>query len=326
MRIQKLLPIASRHAPAELERELGAWFQGPAGQRILAAEAQVLRAVIPRLFGYYCIHAGPVFLPEILDDCIIKRHFRLVTALQAGMAPAPSHEVKEPSHAWFAEDSNAAKYRDPAQLSTDVSERVLSRSPSRCIGRMDALPFDSNSVDAILMHHCLDVDVNPHSALREACRVLVPGGSIVLVGFNPWSLWGMWRTLTFRAGFGRFPAPWGCRFVSPYRLSDWLNLLDFEVQGCETRFYLPLLGGGEPGENTVLARVQSFAEQHFHHFGATYIMVAKKREVGMMPLKAPWQARKPAFNPPVVAHARESSVATVASLVEAKRKRDEDRH
>jgi len=186
------------------------------------------------------------------------------------------------------------------------------------------MPFESNSVDAILMHHCLDVDANPHSALREACRVLMPGGSIVLVGFNPWSLWGMWRALTFRAGFGRVKAPWGCRFVSPYRLSDWLNLLDFEVEGCETRFYLPAVSGSETGDNPFLARVQSFAERHLHHFGATYILVAKKREVCMTPLKTAWQTRAPAFKPVAVAHAREPTVASVSSLVEARRKRDDE--
>jgi hypothetical protein len=103
-----------------------------------------------------------------------------------------------------------------------------------------------------------------------------------------------------------------------------LNLLDFEVEGCETRFYLPAFGANPIKSESPLSRVQSAAERYLHHFGATYLLVAKKREVGMMPLKTAWQRSTPAFKPVTVAHAREPSVGTVASLMEARRKRDED--
>lgn len=295
MRIQKLFPLSSRHTPAALEQGLQSWLQTPMGQRMLQAETEVIRAILPSLFGYYCVHAGPVYLPEVLTDCIIKHHFRLVTG---------------------ATDQDA----QPRAARADIHPQ---RAPSACVGRMDALPFDSNSVDALLLHHCLDTEADPHSALREASRVLMPGGTIVLVGFNPWSLWGLWRVMTCRAGFGRVQAPWGCRFISPYRLSDWLNLLDFEVEGCETRLYLPPLGNAQAAADTFVGRAQTFAESHFHHFGGTYILVAKKREVTMTPIKTPWH-RAPAFKPVTVAHAREPSVSTVASLVEARRKREED--
>lgn len=308
MRIQKLLPMSNRHSPAELEQGLHDWLSTPVGQRLLKAESEVLRAVLPRLFGYYCVHAGPVCLPDILADCTIKHHFRLVTGPQRAQWHKPDFVLRE------------AFCDAPGDQHAD---RKLKRLPSLCAGRMDALPFESNSVDALLLHHCLDTEANPHSALREAGRVLMPGGSIVVVGFNPWSLWGLWRMMTFRAGFGRVPSPWGCRFISPYRLSDWLNLLDFEVEGCESRFYLPAFGAQQGRASASMSRVQSFAERHLHHFGATYILVAKKREVCMTPIKAPWH-RAASFKPVAVAHAREPSVGTVSSLVEARRKRDED--
>jgi len=274
------LPLLRDSSPQDLERLLSEWFSSPLGGRLLAEQTNILTAVMPRLFGYYCLHAGPISLPELRQASTIKRHFRLASS--------------------------------PEQY-----DNQLSNKDSVCVGSLGALPFDTNSVDAVVLHHSLDIEQDPHGVLRETCRVLLPGGTIVIVGFNPWSLWGLWRMMTFRTAFGSHQAPWGCRFVSPYRLSDWLNLLDFEVEGCETRFFSPLPLQRRSKHPDQWMR---FVEKHFRAFGASYVLVAKKREVCVTPLKSSWQ-RKASIKPVVVAHAREPSVSVV-SLLEARRRRD----
>ncbi|MEJ2742575.1 MAG: methyltransferase domain-containing protein [Gammaproteobacteria bacterium] len=314
MRIQKLLPLGTRSTEA-LQCGLQNWFSSPAGQSVMMAEVDVLRAVVPRFFGYYCVYAGPIELSGVLSECTIKRHFRVVTGM-GDVAQTASTSESRVSHARHAHVEST------------------SSTSSLCIGKMDALPFDSNSVDAMLLHHCLDTEMNPHSVLREACRVLMPGGSIVIAGFNPWSLWGLWRVITLQAGFARTPAPWGCRFVSPYRLSDWLNLLDFEVEGYETRVRWPTVYTARDTKERDpctarlgnAARFQSLSDRYLRHFGTVYIMVAKKREACMTPLRTFRQQSTGSFRPVVAAHVREPTAVstTVSSLVEARRKRDDD--
>ena len=48
------------------------------------------------------------------------------------------------------------------------------------LSRLDALPFASASVDVMLLPHVLEYESNPHHILREAQRVLVPYGTLVI--------------------------------------------------------------------------------------------------------------------------------------------------
>lgn len=52
------------------------------------------------------------------------------------------------------------------------------------------LPIESGSMDLTVLPHVLEFSAHPHLILREAHRVLIPEGHIVISGFNPVSLWG----------------------------------------------------------------------------------------------------------------------------------------
>ncbi len=92
-----------------------------------------------------------------------------------------------------------------------------------------SLPEDlavaSDSIDAVFLPHLLETTDDPHAVLREVDRVLRPDGHVVIAGFNSWGWWGLRHHLSR----GRFPAG-GQRMVSEYRVRDWLNLLDYNVQ------------------------------------------------------------------------------------------------
>jgi len=91
-----------------------------------------------------------------------------------------------------------------------------------------SLPFASDSIDAIVLPHTLELVEDPYAVLREAERVLCAEGCLMICGFNPYSGWGARRL------FGRFfhrPAfpPQTRRMLTERRLRDWMALLDFEV-------------------------------------------------------------------------------------------------
>src|SRR5690625_7142418 len=56
----------------------------------------------------------------------------------------------------------------------------------------EALPFETQSIDLILLPHVLENAYDPHQVLREVERVLVTEGRVIITGFITLSLWGMW--------------------------------------------------------------------------------------------------------------------------------------
>ncbi|RZO85053.1 MAG: methyltransferase domain-containing protein [Oceanococcus sp.] len=97
----------------------------------------------------------------------------------------------------------------------------------RC--ELSALPLAGNSVDAVLLAHSLESAPSAHSLLREVDRALSARGQLLILGFNPYSVWGLWQWLV-----RRYPAlPQGTRPLRSGRIQDWLRLLDYEVVACQ---------------------------------------------------------------------------------------------
>jgi SAM-dependent methyltransferase len=150
---------------------------------------------------------------------------------------------------------------------------------SRFHARPDSLPLPADSIDVVLLHHLLDVCTNPHAVLREACRVLLPEGHLVIVGFNPWSLWGLWRL--FRLPWSS--TPWLRRALSPQRMSDWLSLLDFEVVGVESAYFLPPVKAAMVRKR--LGWMEALGSRYWSQGGAAYVVLARKRVACLTPLR-----------------------------------------
>ena len=61
------------------------------------------------------------------------------------------------------------------------------------VANCEKLPIASDSIDSIVLYHALDFTNDCHELLREATRILRPGGNMLVIGFNPFSVWGLWR-------------------------------------------------------------------------------------------------------------------------------------
>jgi len=148
------------------------------------------------------------------------------------------------------------------------------------------LPLANQSVDLIVLPHVLETSADPHLVLREAERVLMPEGQVVISGFNPLSLWRVRQMFSTR----RSGSPWDARFIGLLRLKDWLHLLGFELNGGRFGRYAP------PFSNPQWAARFDFMEKAGDRWwpimGGVYVVRAVKRVHGMRIITPAWRQER----------------------------------
>ena len=236
------------------------WLKTPPGRYLLAWEQAQLDRCVVDVFGFHALQLG---LPEL-------------DALRANRMP----------HRWLAVDQSPAPVVESGRLPEvpDAAERVAPRAiVLQC--DFDALPFDSNSLDLVVLPHSLELARDPHQALREVERVLMPEGRVVIIGFNPGSLWALRqrlgrvvRGLGLRAGQPLFMPSEG-EFIGYWRLRDWLRLLSFEVEEGRFGCYRPPLSSQPWLER--FGWMERTGDRWWPVLGAVYMLVAVKRVRGM---------------------------------------------
>lgn len=143
------------------------------------------------------------------------------------------------------------------------------------------LPFASDSLDLVLLPHVLEFSDNPHQIIREVERVLMPEGSVIISGFNPFSLWGLHRALGRREGY-----PWNGNFINLLRMKDWLALLGFDVVGGRFAVYAPPFRQSKWLERC--AFMEKAGDRWWAVGGGVYFLHAIKRVPGMRLIKPQW--------------------------------------
>ncbi|MES9843682.1 MAG: methyltransferase domain-containing protein [Candidatus Sedimenticola sp. 6PFRAG5] len=149
----------------------------------------------------------------------------------------------------------------------------------------ESLPIASDSVDVVLLPHTLDFSPNPHQVLREAERILIPEGRVVVVGFNPFSMWGIWRL--FRRYKGT--VPWCGQFLSQRRIHDWLSLLGFKVEESQNLMFLPPVS--HSGSMHRMRRLEQIGSRFWPMLGGVYVVQGIKRVSRLTPVQPAWKIR-----------------------------------
>ena len=165
------------------------------------------------------------------------------------------------------------------------------------------LPLASNSFDLVVLPHILEFSEHPHQILREAERVLIPEGQIVICGFNPLSLWGLRRRLGSKQQF-----PWKRRFISLLRLKDWLALLGFELNGGRFGCYAPPFAQARWLER--FSFLEKAGDRWWPIMGGVYVVRGVKRVAGMRLVTPTWREAK-VKRPSLVQVARRDNVIHV---------------
>jgi SAM-dependent methyltransferase len=166
----------------------------------------------------------------------------------------------------------------------DLGHTLNAKADMHCIE--DALPLAPNSVDVIVLPHVLEYAVDARRVLRETERVLIGEGHLVILGFNPWSWFGLWSLLTRWRGL----APWHGRFIGTARLNDWLKLLGFDILHVERHSFRPPIRS--EAINRHLEPLERLGAFCWPLLGNVYLIVARKRVEGLTPLRASWRQRR----------------------------------
>lgn len=150
------------------------------------------------------------------------------------------------------------------------------------IARGEAIPLAAESVDLVLLHHALDYAEGQHQLLREVSRVLIAGGHLLIVGFNPWSCWGLRNRLSRKRR-----APFNARPLSTSRVCDWLALLDFQVLTLRYATY------ALPVNSARWIRYSGWMERAAARLnwptGATWVLLARKQVLPLTPIHRQWR-------------------------------------
>lgn len=228
-------------------QEFQSWYASALGQQLASSEKQIMDKYLPDLFGYFLLQCG---CPDIKSE----------------LKPGD----------WLKSSRVSTHYCLENKLNQGVS----------CQSCFERLPIKSDMIDIVVLPHVLEFSSEPHQVLREVERILIAEGHVIIIGFNPWSLWNVFRLFHFWTKH----APWNKSFIAASRVIDWLSLLGFEVIQRQGYFYKP------PIQNEKLINKLNFFEnlgkRIWPNLGAGYVLVARKRVETLTPIRPRWRTRR----------------------------------
>lgn len=188
--------------------------------------------------------------------------------------------------------------------------------------KYEELPVASDSIDLILMPDVLQKSHFPHQVLREAERVLIPDGTIILIINNPIGLTSLKKEcdnaltkLTTLIKVGSLPKIENKRWLSlgQRRIKDWLNLLGIETTS-QIAVCHNIISGSK--ELSSLSKFKNKIRQFFYKtFADQIIIVGKKKVSTLTPIRQSWRRNKrfsrPRFAEPSVQQHAESCLIQI---------------
>lgn len=225
-------------------RELQAWLRSSQqGARLYSLEQKLVSESLAQVFGWQLLQIG--FWGD--DDALI----------------VDARTQRKAVLAWHGERGT---------------------SPGSVIrSRTDSLAIASDAVDAVLLPHTLEYAAEPHEILREVGRILSGEGHLIVLGFRPFSVWGL-RHLFAQHGF----PPGLERMLSERRLRDWLKLLGFEVVDARRYLFTLPWGSPEPASRSFFERS---GELGWPLLAGGYLLKARKRVYTLTPIRPRWRFR-----------------------------------
>lgn len=144
------------------------------------------------------------------------------------------------------------------------------------------IPLADESIDLVLLPHTFNLLFEPDNLLAEVNRVLAGNGYLIIVNFNPMSLWGMARLFKqFKYG-----VPWDKPFITSLKLRYRLHELGYKIMEYDTFFYRPPFTSRKQLKRWLA--LETFGMLSWTYPGGLYILVAKKMLPTLTPIQPIW--------------------------------------
>lgn len=227
---------------------LNTWYQQPLGRELATLETAQLQAVLANLPGQYLLQMGTA---PLLDQVKTYRIMHRIMIAEESEKPTTRPAI----HSAYTE-----------------------------------LPLLNDCMDCVVLPHVLEIAGTNKQALllilNEAWRVLAPDGHLIILGFNPWSLWGLWRLFNQNDP----SPPWNHYFHSPTKLRHYIDQLNGEIITVKYIFFRPPIN-----QQTLLTRsrwIDKTIQLLLPSVGGVYLLIAKKTTMACTPpIKPRWSWR-----------------------------------
>jgi len=190
--------------------------------------------------------------------------------------------------------------------------------------KFEELPVAADCIDLVFLPEILQESQFPHQVLREAERVMIPDGTIILIINNPIGLTSLKKefknTLEKLASLFKLRRSPNSKIenqawyiLGKHRIKDWLNLLGIETtnQIAVCRDYV-----SDTKELSSRSKLNNKLKQFFHQtFADQIIIVGKKKVSTLTPIRPSWRNNKrfsrPRFAEPSVQQHAESCLTQI---------------
>jgi len=144
----------------------------------------------------------------------------------------------------------------------------------------DALPIQNESVNTIIHWHSLETVSDPKFVLAESWRALALDGHLIIIGFNPWSLWGLKHL------FNSKDFPWNLHFHSAHLICKWVSSVGGEIINAKSLFFRPPLANKQLLENLQWLEIAGL--WLWPYMGGVFFLDIQKKTIPVTPIKLTW--------------------------------------
>ena len=142
-----------------------------------------------------------------------------------------------------------------------------------------SIPLSDESVDLIICPHFIEQGYNK-AIFDEFFRIIIPGGHIIIISFNPYSFAGIKNFFSFSMQF-----PWNSKFISMSVIQKQLEESGFSISEAKISNYQPIFYDDNHFFNNNL---ENIGNRWLPLFGNVFFIVAQKKVVSLTPIKPKW--------------------------------------
>lgn len=253
-----------------------------------------MRNIFDHITQWYAQPPGQYFLAEQMTQlsACLNRYYGETFVQIGGPLVVKEIELRHFDHHYYVW---------PELIKTTVTQTLLTD--------LDRLPLQSNSVDVILLYHALALIAEPQALIREAYRTLLPGGQLIVIDFNPYSLWGIQHKLhqetheetytplkssqqSQQPQWSQQPQtlfPARLAFPSKHHMKRWLHQAKFSLVSCQTYHFRP--GMPDTAWYRRLLPLEAIGQFALPGLGGVIMMVAEKRQLEPETVRQRWRRR-----------------------------------